>query len=81
VLVLDSPWFTRPDASGKFTLDIPDGTAGELYVWHERAKLWRQKFTAGGGETLAIDLDLSRPRVPPHMNKFGKPYGSQRSGY
>lgn len=81
VLVLDSPYFTRPDAGGKFTLDIPEGTEGELYVWHERAKLWRQKLTTGGGAALAIGLDLSRPRVPPHMNKFGKPYGSQRSGY
>jgi plastocyanin len=81
VLVLDSPYFTRPDAAGKFMLDIPEGTEGELYVWHERAKLWRQKLTTGGGEPLTIGLDLSRPRVPPHMNKFGKPYGSQRSGY
>ena len=81
ILVLDSPYFARPDATGKFVLDVPAGTAGELYVWHERAKLWRRKLVAGEGEALSIDLDLSRPRVPPHMNKFGKPYGSQRSGY
>lgn len=81
ILVLDSPWFARPDANGRFALDVPPGTAGELYVWHERAKLWRRKLTAGEGGELAIALDLSRPRVPPHMNKFGKPYGSQRGGY
>jgi plastocyanin len=81
ILVLDSPWFARPDTEGRFTLDVPPGTAGELYVWHERAKLWRQKITAGEGGALSIALDLSRPRVPPHMNKFGKPYGSQRGGY
>jgi plastocyanin len=81
ILVLDSPWFARPDASGKFALAVPAGTAGELYVWHERAKLWRRKLVAGEGGPLAIALDLSRPRVPPHMNKFGKPYGSQRGGY
>lgn len=81
ILVLDSPWFTRPDAQGKFHLDVPPGTAGELYVWHERARLWRQKHVAGEGGPFAITLDLSRPRVPPHMNKFGKPYGSDRGGY
>lgn len=81
VLVLDSPWFARPDAAGKFTLDVPAGTDGELYVWHERAKLWRRKLVAGEGGPLEITLDLSRPRVPPHMNKFGKPYGSQSGGY
>jgi plastocyanin len=81
VLVLDTPYFARPDAGGRFAFDVPPGTAGELYVWHERAKLWRRKFTAGEGGELAITLDLSRPRVPPHMNKFGKPYGSKSGGY
>lgn len=81
VLVLDSPYFTRPDASGKFVLEVPEGVAGELYVWHERARLWRKKIVTGDPVPLAVALDLSRPRVPPHMNKFGKPYGSQRSGY
>jgi len=81
VLVLDTPWFARPDAGGRFALEVPPGTSGELYVWHERARLWRRKIVAGEGEALAIDLALSRPSVPPHMNKFGKPYGSQRGGY
>lgn len=81
VLVLDTPYFVQPDSNGKFRIDLPDGTAGELFVWHERAKLWRRKLTAGTPEPIAVALDLSRPRVPPHMNKFGKPYGGQRSGY
>jgi plastocyanin len=80
VLVLDTPYFARPDASGRFHLEVPDGTAGELFVWHERARLWRRKM-AGGAAPQQVDLDLSRPRVPPHMNKFGKPYGGQRGGY
>lgn len=81
VLVLDTPYFARPDASGQFRLDVPQGTTGELFVWHERARLWRQKLDGSAATPLAIELDLSRPRVPPHMNKFGKPYGGQRSGY
>jgi plastocyanin len=81
VLVLDTPWFTRPDANGQFRLDVPEGTAGELFVWHERSRLWRGKLAGAAAAPLQIELDLSRPRVPPHMNKFGKPYGGQRGGY
>jgi len=80
VLALDTPWFARPDASGRFRLEVAGNVAGELFVWHERAKLWRRKLSAPS-EQITIDLDLSRPRVPPHMNKFGKPYGGQRSSY
>lgn len=81
VLVLDTPFFARPDGAGQFRLDVPEGTAGELFVWHERARLWRRKLDGQPAGAIAIELDLSRPRVPPHMNKFGKPYGGQRSGY
>ncbi len=80
ILVLDSPYFVRPDATGQFRLELPDGAQGELFVWHERARLWRRK-SVDLSESTAVELDLSRPRVPPHMNKFGKPYGGQRSGY
>lgn len=80
ILVLDTPYFARPDASGQFRIDLPDGVSGELFVWHERARLWRRK-PVDLSTSMAVELDLSRPRVPPHMNKFGKPYGGQRSGY
>lgn len=81
LLVLDTPYFARPDAAGGFRLDVPPGTAGELFVWHERAKLWRRKLDGAEAARVEVALDLSRPRVPPHMNKFGKPYGGQRRGY
>ena len=67
-----------PGADGHFKLtDLPDGR-GDLVVWHDRAKPWHVK--AVPGETAAVDvmLDLNLRRIPPHMNKFGKPYG--RSG-
>lgn len=82
ILVLDTPYFVRPDADGRFRLEgLPEGP-GELFVWHERARVWRERIEAKGGSDLAIRLDLTRPRVPPHMNKFGQPYGSERrSGY
>jgi plastocyanin len=81
ILVLDTPYFARPDASGAFRLDVPAGLSGELFVWHERARLFRRKLDGESASPPEVVLDLSRPRVPPHMNKFGKPYGGQRRGY
>ena len=84
ILVLDTPHFVRPDGEGRFRLDLPERADGELFVWHERARLWRKPTdtTTPASEALTIELDLSRPRVPPHTNKFGKPYGDGRSsGY
>lgn len=74
VLVLDTPYFTRPDASGRFVLkNLPAGS-GDLVVWHDRATPWHEKV-APGAKPFAIQLDLTQKRVPPHLNKFGKPYG------
>lgn len=75
VLVLDTPHFVRPDADGRFRLDVPARADGELFVWHERGKLWREAVdTAGAAASVDVEIKLSRPRVPPHTNKFGKPY-------
>jgi hypothetical protein len=72
---------SRPDASGKFVLKGLPAGSGDLVVWHDRATPWHQKLSAGG-KPLAIQLDLTQKRVPPHMNKFGKPYGrASDAGY
>ena len=78
ILVLDTPYFVRPGADGRFAFaDLPKGK-GDLVIWHDRATPWHA--VAVPGETPAVDvtLDLNLRRIPPHMNKFGKPYG--RSG-
>ncbi len=75
VLVLDTPYFTRPDGQGRFSLEVAGEVSGELFVWHERASLWRQSLDAEPADPLNIDLNLNRPRVPAHTNKFGRPYG------
>jgi len=80
VLVLDTPYFAHPDSSGNFRLGDVPAVAGDLVVWHERATPWVGEVTPGANTTQAVKLDLSQRRVPPHMNKFGKPYGRSSDG-
>lgn len=81
ILVLDTPHFTRPDAQGNFELaGLPDGD-GELVVYHDRAQPWRQRLVAGRQADIAVRIDLNKRKVPPHMNKFGKPYRGGASVY
>ncbi|MBK9494404.1 MAG: hypothetical protein IPO08_07650 [Xanthomonadales bacterium] len=74
VLVLDTPYFVRPDAQGRFVLrDLP-AQGGMLHAWHERSAAW--KLAIAGTQQAAIDvtLELTRRRLPAHLNKLGKPY-------
>jgi plastocyanin len=79
ILVLDTPYFTRPDREGRFALaDLP-GERGDLVVWHDRAKPWHIKALPGETPAAEVVLDLNLRRIPQHMNKFGKPYGRSRN--
>jgi plastocyanin len=83
ILVLDTPFFARPDASGNFRLaDVPS-VEGDLVVWHERATPWHTVITPTAETApMAIALELTQRKVPTHLNKFGKPYGqAYDSGY
>lgn len=80
ILVLDTPFFVRPDAQGRFRLkDLPAGK-GDLVVWLDRATPWHAQLVAGKTEPLAVTLELAQKKIPPHMNKFGKPYGRSSDG-
>lgn len=80
IYVSDSPYFASPDAAGKFTLaDVPDG-AGTLEVWHEQTEGATRDVAASERGPLQIRLEVSRPRIPKHMNKLGKPYARESRG-
>lgn len=82
ILVLDTPYFAHPDASGAFRLEGVPAVEGDLVIWHERAAAWHVVMTPGADKPLDVRLDLTQRRIPPHMNKFGKPYGRDpNSGY
>ena len=82
ILVLDTPHFVRPDATGHFRLaNLPAGR-GDLVIWHDRAKPWHRQVVPGEDAELDVTLELGLRRVQPHMNKFGKPYGRDaNAGY
>jgi plastocyanin len=73
ILVLDTPYYTRPGKNGEFALTGLPEEPGELVVFHDRASPWRKVITPGADE-LSIRIDLEKRIVPPHFNKFGKPY-------
>ncbi len=80
ILVLDTPYFVRPDTQGRFTLrGLPEGE-GELVVFHDRSTPWRQRLDPAKAGELALEVELTTRKVPPHMNKFGKPYGRPLDG-
>lgn len=80
ILVLDTPHFAHPDARGMFRLEnLPPGK-GDLVVWFDRATPWHREFTPGADDTVEVRLDLAQKKIPPHMNKFGKPYGRSGDG-
>lgn len=76
VLVLDTPYFVAPDADGAFVLaDLPE-IPGLLVVWHERAAPWSQELRPLASDTLVVQLQVSKPLVPLHPDKNGKPYAN-----
>ena len=80
ILVLDTPYFTRPGADGSFRLvDLPNGK-GDLVIWHDRATPWHEEAVPGETAPVDVTLDLDLRRIPQHTNKFGKPYGRSANG-
>ncbi len=80
VMVVDTPFYTSPSFDGQFSLNgLPEGP-GTLTIWHERSEPTTHELTLPLVEPLEIQISVSKPRVPRHTNKFGKPYARKRSG-
>lgn len=81
ILVLDTPFFARPDGNGQFRLEQLPAGPGELLLWHERARLTRRPLIlplAADAPPQAVTIDLTVRRLPPHQNKFGQSYRRTR---
>ena len=81
VIAVPTPFASRAQTSGAFTMvGVPAGT-WRLHVWHERAPEHVESITVpvGGLSNIVVALD-GRGYVPkPHTNKFGQPYATSRA--
>lgn len=78
VLVLGTPFHASPDARGDFRLrDLPPGP-GTLTVWHEQAEPWTVRLTLPAEGPVRARIELTKPRIPPHLDKFGRSYLQRR---
>ena len=58
VMVLDNPFFARPDASGRFEIDrVPPGTY-RVVAWHERARPLETTIRIEPGHTSRLDFKI-----------------------
>ena len=77
VLVLDTPYYTQPDQSGKFELrDLPVGP-GTLTIWHERSKPLSIRVE-GRIQPQDFVMKVGKRRIPKHKNKFGSSYKKRK---
>ena len=80
ILVVQSNHFARVKPDGSFELSgVPMGTR-KIVLWSPGLKPATQsvEVTASGAN---VSFTPEAGAIKPHMNKFGKPYGGQRSGY
>ncbi len=78
VVVLDTPFHAAPAADGGFRLrGLPAGP-GTLYAWHERGEVATLRADPAQAAAPALRIVASRPLVPPHLNKLGRPYARSR---
>src|SRR5436190_563078 len=81
IWVLDTPFYTTPDGSGNFSLaNLPEG-AGTLEVWHEQTDGTKQTLKMPHAAPLTVKLEVTKPRVPSHLNKTGLTYNQRGDSY
>ena len=74
VFVVETPFYTQPDQQGQFVLEGISPGPGTLHVWNPRSGESRQVLDLEDDHSMSLTLELTRPRVEEHTNKFGEPY-------
>ena len=81
VLVVDTPFWTRPAADGTFAFaGLPAG-AGKVTAWHERAEPNSSAVTLPARAPATGRRPAVLPRDPTDLNKLGQPDGSRSGDY
>lgn len=66
VLVMDTPYYTRPQADGSFRLELPGGP-GTLVMWHPRAAAQTVEVTGPINGAVVRTLLANRPRIAANL--------------
>ena len=74
VVVVATPHFAVPGADGRFVLEGLPAGSGRLKYWHERGEVGERLVTLPAPGALALQVEITQPRVPPHKNKVGRAY-------
>ena len=74
VMVVESAHYAAPDGAGRFVLTGLPGGRGRLRFWHERGEVGETPVEVPRAGELVVRAEITRPKVPPHRNKFGKSY-------
>lgn len=78
LMVVDTPYFTTSTAEGEFQLDDLPAGSGTLTVWHPRTEPWSRELSIPDNSNVKVPIEVTKPRVPKHQNKEGKPYARRR---
>jgi len=79
VWVLDTPYYATPGTDGSFTMNGVPAGRGTLRVWNPRAEEWSREVAVPARDPIVAVLDATLPPVPPHLDKFGRPYRDDRN--
>ncbi len=79
VVVVESAFHGLAGKAGAFQLSgLPSGR-GTLHFWHERGEPGSVRVALPRRDRVEVEIEVTRPRLPPHKNKFGRSYS--RAGY
>jgi plastocyanin len=81
VLVSDTPYALRADATGRFAFpDVPPGRY-VLHAWHERGGETKLEVKVPAANGVVVALDARNYRFVQHLDKAGKRYDSRGRRY
>jgi hypothetical protein len=78
LVVVDTPFYTTAGDDGQFTVDGVPASAGTLHVWFERSEPVARRLELPADGPVAVELEVEKPKVPRHLNKFNLPYSRGR---
>lgn len=64
ILVMATPFYTRPDGNGNFQLDGLPAGGGELKIWHPQANPQTHALTLPVEDGLTFEVVLTKPTIP-----------------